>query len=758
MSSMTGTRRGRAGARLRPAGLAAAALLLILSLSTPPPAGASLGYSLISKGIGSDSGSAAAGLPADQALLAKAQESGSIRVIVQLKTDFTLESKLRNPFSVWAQKLRIGRTQDAVLGRLARFQVRATHRFEHVPFLALEVTAPALAELMSDEDVQSIQEDVPVPATLAQSVPLIGANQVWAAGFDGAGQTIAILDTGVDKSHPFLQGKVVSEACYSTTSAANSSTTVCPNGQASQVGSGAAVPCGISGCDHGTHVAGIAAGKGTAFSGVAPGANIVAIQIFSRFDGPLCSSYGLASPCLLTYSSDQISAMERTYDLRTSFSISSVNMSLGGGRFTAACDSDSRKVMIDTLKAAGIVTVVASGNGGYVDALAAPACISSAVSVGATTKSDAVWTYTNNAEFLDLLAPGASITSSVPGGGYQAWSGTSMAAPHVSGAWALLRQAFPAATVDQLLTALGSSGRLIVDQRPGGFAVRPRLQVDSALAWLGGGATPTTTATATASATATATPTATSTATPTATSTPTPTNTATPTSTLEPGETATATRTPTSTPALIFGDVPDSYWAAAYINALFNAGYIAGCSAEPRLFCPDQAMTRAESAVFIERGLNGGGYMPPNPSQPVFADVKLSDWFAPWVDALWRDGFTAGCSLTELRYCPNQGHTRAEGAVFYLRMLDGASYTPPAAASMSFSDVAPEAWYADWVEAAYQAGLLLPCRSEPDLAYCPDDPLLRSVGAYMMVQAKDGLPLAAGISHQAGIMAWNRLP
>jgi subtilisin family serine protease len=235
MSSITGARRGRTVARLRPAGWAATALLLILSLLAAPPAVASLGSSRMPKGIGSDSGLTGAGLLCDRALLAKAQDSGSIRVIVRLKTDFTLEGQLRNPFSIWTQKLRIGRVQDAVLTRLARFQFRATHRYEHVPFIALEVTAPALAELMSDEDVQSIQEDVPVPATLAQSVPLIGANQVWAAGFDGAGQTIAILDTGVDKSHPFLQGKVVSEACYSTTSAANSSTTVCPNGQASQV-------------------------------------------------------------------------------------------------------------------------------------------------------------------------------------------------------------------------------------------------------------------------------------------------------------------------------------------------------------------------------------------------------------------------------------------------------------------------------------------------------------------------------------------
>jgi murein DD-endopeptidase MepM/ murein hydrolase activator NlpD len=273
---------------------------------------------------------------------------------------------------------------------------------------------------------------------------------------------------------------------------------------------------------------------------------------------------------------------------------------------------------------------------------------------------------------------------------------------------------------------------------------------------------PSPTPTSTATMTATRTPTATRTATKTGTPTKTATSTRTPTVTRTATATATPTNTPgpdpSPTPTLIFGDVPDSYWAAPYINALFNAGYVAGCSAEPRLYCPEDTMTRAEGAVFVERGIRGGGFMPANPTEKVFSDVKLSDWFAPWVDALWRDGFTAGCSLTELKYCPNQGHTRAEGAVFYLRMLNGSSYTPPPASSMSFSDVAPEAWYADWVEAAYQAGLLLPCRSEPDLAYCPEDPLLRSVGAYMMVAAKGGLPLAAGTGHQAGNLAWNRLP
>jgi subtilisin family serine protease len=77
---------------------------------------------------------------------------------------------------------------------------------------------------------------------------------------------VAVLDTGVDKTHPFLSGKVVEEACYSA--GGN-----CPNGATSEVGSGAGVQCtyAAAACRHGTHVAGIAAGQGSSFSGVARG-------------------------------------------------------------------------------------------------------------------------------------------------------------------------------------------------------------------------------------------------------------------------------------------------------------------------------------------------------------------------------------------------------------------------------------------------------------------------------------------------------
>ena len=152
-------------------------------------------------------------------------------------------------------------------------------------------------------------------------------------------------------------------------------------------------------------------------------------------------------------------------------------------------------------------------------------------------------------------------------------------------------------------------------------------------------------------------------------------------------------------------------------------------------------MNRAESAVFVERGIHGGGYMPDNPIEKVFADVGLSKWFAKWANALWEDGYTAGCGTDPLIYCPTQGHTRAEGTVFYLRMLYGPDYFPPDPTEQVFADVSLNVWYAKWVHAANDAGLVLPCQESPELLFCPNDGLSRDVAAYMMVQAKGGLPL-----------------
>jgi hypothetical protein len=76
--------------------------------------------------------------------------------------------------------------------------------------------------------------------------------------------------------------------------------------------------------------------------------------------------------------------------------------------------------------------------------------------------------------------------------------------------------------------------------------------------------------------------------------------------------------------------------------------------------------------------------------------------------------------------------------VFYLRMMYGADYEPGNPTG-TFVDVDPEMWYAKWVDAAWEAGIVEPCATEPEMSFCPEDPLTRAVAAYMMVQAK-GLP------------------
>jgi hypothetical protein len=152
-------------------------------------------------------------------------------------------------------------------------------------------------------------------------------------------------------------------------------------------------------------------------------------------------------------------------------------------------------------------------------------------------------------------------------------------------------------------------------------------------------------------------------------------------------------------------------------------------------------MSRAEAAVFVERGIKDLSFFPEDPTVQIFDDVPLDSWAAKWVTVLWEDGYTAGCSITPPLYCPWQGNTRAEGSVFFLKMLYGSDFMPEQPTVQRFADVPLDMWYAKWVHAADDAGLLLPCETSPELMFCPDTPLTRDWSAYMMVQAKGGLPL-----------------
>ncbi len=381
------------------------------------------------------------------------------------------------------QRSRIRQLQNTVLSRVSLKRASAARRYDFIPFMALEVDQADLQALITSPEIDFIEKDIAVPPLLAQSVPLIGGVNGAFNGYTGNGQVVAILDTGVEKTHPFLTGKVVAEGCYSTTGA--SSTAYCSSGSTSP---GAGLPCPdtAAGCYHGTHVAGIVAGNNGpagAPSGVAKAAGLISVQVFSQFSGSTnCGSY---PTCPQAYESDLVSGLQHVYDLRNTYNIASVNMSLGGGQYFSACDSDwpSFKTAVDNLRSAGIATVIASGNNGYTNSISFPACISSAISVGATDKSDVVASYSNSASFLNLLAPGSSITSSYPGGLYATASGTSMATPHVAGAWAVLKSAKPTATVSEVLNALVNTGKPISDAR--NSITKPRIQVDQAVYAIG---------------------------------------------------------------------------------------------------------------------------------------------------------------------------------------------------------------------------------------------------------------------------------
>ena len=439
------------------------------------------------------SGAPALSIPAFAKINAALQKKGTARVIVRLAappsmaSGFEIEGALKSAESVTNQRAGIAQIQSKVASKLSKAHGGAAKRFEFIPFMAMEVDPAEFNALAASSDIVLIEEDIPVPPTLIQSVPMIGGINGTFNGYTGNGQTVAILDTGVDKTHPFLSGKVVSEACYSTTDATDGAVAACTSGS-TQSGQGINCSSDVPGCEHGTHIAGIVAGKNDTFSGVARDATLISIQIFSQFSAT--SKYCAGTSCVLSYASDQILGLERVYSLRNTYNIASVNMSLGGDKYTTNCDADvgytAEKAAIDTLRSVGIATVIASGNGinniGYTDGITAPACISTAISVGATEKSDVVASYSNSASMLNLLAPGSSIYSSILPksiGIYDYKSGTSMAAPHVAGAWAVLKAVNPTATVAEVLNALTSTGKSILDTR--NAIIKPRIQLAAAV-------------------------------------------------------------------------------------------------------------------------------------------------------------------------------------------------------------------------------------------------------------------------------------
>lgn len=427
-------------------------------------------------------------------LRAIAAAEGSVRVIVGLRILFRAEGALDGA-GVRQQRAQIRSAGDRVIAALRGTGYRVTGRFRFTPSIALELSPEALDAVERSGSAGRIQEDEAYSPTLASSTKVIEATETASVGWDGTGQTIAILDTGIQKTHKFLRNvtggsKVVGEACYSGGGD-------CPGGGTQSTAAGSGVNCtyAVSGCRHGTHVAGIAAGRGgtgtgTTMNGVAPGASLYSIQVYSRFDGVDCSDAG-EDPCALSFVSDQVKGLERVFAVRSSFNFAAVNMGLGAGNFPDPCDSEAQKPAIDNLRSVGIATVVPSGNDGFTGAVNSPGCISTAITVGSTNDQDTVSLFSNSATMVDFFAPGESITSSVPTGtgpggtDFDVFDGTSMSTPHVAGAWAVVKDALgTGGTVTQIEATFDDTGKPVTD----GFAnppiTRSRIKVLSAAAWL----------------------------------------------------------------------------------------------------------------------------------------------------------------------------------------------------------------------------------------------------------------------------------
>ncbi len=322
-------------------------------------------------------------------------------------------------------------------------------------------------------------------SSLKNSLAVIKASDAdLPATVDGSDWAIAIIDAGIDTSHPFFkdasgQSRVIAEACF----AGNK----CPNGSSSSVGPGQAAHRG--GAWHGTHVAGIAAGNSFGSSsssprGVAKNAKIVAVNVYETNGFVL----GFNLDAGLRWVLEQRKAGVK---------IAAVNISLSSAMvYPGSCDSatPTTKRIIDDLNAEGVVVVVAAGNNSARAGMTWPACLSNVIPVGSVDYGLAVASASNVSQSLasnGLVAPGVSVCSSIPfsrmRSGYGCASGTSVASPHVAGAVALQRQAAPNASYVQIVEALRTTTTRVNDRRPGGTVTGvPLLDVKAALQALKG--------------------------------------------------------------------------------------------------------------------------------------------------------------------------------------------------------------------------------------------------------------------------------
>lgn len=422
-------------------------------------------------------------------VLDAAKEHGEAEIIMTLRGGGFSSAKTgyMSPSAIKSQDNANKHAFEDILARIGT-SVPSTTPSSNTEIGVLQIRLPfeALAKLYDNADARilSIELNKPVAwTTLTNSTTLLNMSSAWNAGFRAGGQNIVVLDSGIRKNHAFLTPRVTYEACFGTNGSDSSGTifsTICPSPNANGdsplglLNSGeplsftnlAACNALGAGCYHGTHVAGIAAGRQSPsispsnLQGVGPDASIISAQVFS---------YKTTAPQAMTaFGADILQALTSVLSATTPNTVNNpytVNMSLGGGLVSTNCDTASFSInsTVLSLTSRGVPVVASTGNNGVSPGVGSktkivwPSCVPHVIKVSSVRNDSTGTTLSGFANIASqsnfigpiLLAPGGgdgtNIRSAIPTSTTATGliSGTSQAAPHVAGVYAVVKATNP---------------------------------------------------------------------------------------------------------------------------------------------------------------------------------------------------------------------------------------------------------------------------------------------------------------------------